>query len=208
MADLSNQIARLLNAGWSEVHIVTDHGWLLMPGGLPKVEFKAFLAEHRWGRCALLKSDAMTDLPVNRWHWNESVTIVSPHGVGCFKAGVEYSHGGVSLQEMVIPRLIAKTSGTSAGVARIKEAKWTGARCRVEVAATSTGLKLDVRTSPGEASTSLLADKSPRDVPPEGKATLFLEDDASIGTAAELILLDAAGAVIDSIHSILGKQNP
>jgi hypothetical protein len=32
-----------------------------------------------------------------------------------------------------------------------------------------------------------------------------LEDDASIGTSAEIVLLDAAGAVIDSIHSTLDQ---
>lgn len=205
LADLASHIGHLLDAGWSEVVVTTDHGWLLMPGGLPKVEFKAFFAEHRWGRCAVLKSDASTDLPVNLWHWNESVGIASPHGVGCFKAGVEYSHGGVSLQEMVIPRLIATRSGTPRGASQIKEAKWTGARCRVEVGGSLSGLKVDVRTAPGDAASSLLADKSARDVSPEGRVALFLEDDASIGTSAEIVLLDAAGAVIDSIHSTIGK---
>ncbi len=32
------RIAGLLEAGWQEVRVVTDHGWLLVPGGLPKAE--------------------------------------------------------------------------------------------------------------------------------------------------------------------------
>ena len=56
-----SRIGALLKAGWSEVVVVTDHGWLLVPGGLPKVELKSFLAEHRWGRCATLKSGAQTN---------------------------------------------------------------------------------------------------------------------------------------------------
>ena len=43
--DLVSRIGALLKAGWTEVVVVTDHGWLLVPGGLPKVELKAFLAE-------------------------------------------------------------------------------------------------------------------------------------------------------------------
>jgi hypothetical protein len=35
---LGEVVGILLRAGWKKVHIVTDHGWLLMPGGLPKVE--------------------------------------------------------------------------------------------------------------------------------------------------------------------------
>jgi len=28
--------------------VVTDHGWLLMPEGLPKVELPAYLAATKW----------------------------------------------------------------------------------------------------------------------------------------------------------------
>ena len=43
--DLVSRIGALLKAGWTEVIVVTDHGWLLVPGGLPKVELKSFLTE-------------------------------------------------------------------------------------------------------------------------------------------------------------------
>ena len=92
-----------MKAGWKEIIVVTDHGWLLLPFGLPKVELKAFLAENRWGRCASMKADAQTDLPTYQWHWNPTVAIATPPGVGCFRASTEYTHGGVSLQELVTP---------------------------------------------------------------------------------------------------------
>ena len=59
--DLASRIDALIGAGWQEVIVVTDHGWLLLPGGLPKVELKAFFTETRWSRCAALKPDAQTD---------------------------------------------------------------------------------------------------------------------------------------------------
>src|SRR5260221_4174290 len=120
--------------------VVTDHGWLLLPGGLQKVEIKSFLAEHRWGRCAALKSDAQTDALAFKWHWNPAVTIASPPGAGCFRASMEYSHGGVSLQEMVTPVLRVKATLRRGGLPRILEAKWTGARCRVSVSGDCSGV--------------------------------------------------------------------
>ena len=117
--DLVSRIGALLKAGWTEVIVVTDHGWLLVPGGLPKVELKSFLAEHRWGRCAALKSDAQTDALTFKWHWNPGVAIASPPGVGCFRASMEYSHGGVSLQEMVTPVLRVTAASAAGGSARL-----------------------------------------------------------------------------------------
>ena len=205
VGDLVSRIGALLKAGWTEVIVVTDHGWLLLPGGLPKVELKTFLAEHRWGRCAALKPDAQTNAVAFKWHWNPAVTIASPPGAGCFRASMEYSHGGVSLQEMVTPllRLIAaRLTGTSA---RILEAKWTGAKCRVSVAGDCTGVRVDVRTSQSDPNTSLLADKQARETTPEGKVTVFLEDDSDIGKVATIVLLDASGQAIDSLATKLGE---
>ena len=36
--DLAARVMDLLQAGWREVLVVTNHGWLLLPGGLPKVD--------------------------------------------------------------------------------------------------------------------------------------------------------------------------
>ncbi|HLG73746.1 MAG TPA: hypothetical protein VK009_25285 [Chloroflexota bacterium] len=58
---LERRAADLLEAGWQRVVVVTDHGWLLLPGGLPKVELPEHLTEVRKGRCARLKSGSITD---------------------------------------------------------------------------------------------------------------------------------------------------
>jgi hypothetical protein len=95
-------IERLLDAGWKSVKIVTDHGWLLLPGGLPKADLAKFLTETRWGRCAVLKETAKIDGPIITWHWSKDVYVAVPHGIGCYTAGREYDHGGITLQECVI----------------------------------------------------------------------------------------------------------
>jgi hypothetical protein len=47
---LEQRVRALLDAGWRAVRVVTDHGWLLVPAGLPKIELPAFLTTSRWGR--------------------------------------------------------------------------------------------------------------------------------------------------------------
>jgi len=203
--DLVSRIGALLKAGWTEVIVVTDHGWLLVPGGLPKVELKSFLAETRWGRCAALKSEAQTNALAFKWHWNPDVMMASPPGAGCFRASMEYSHGGVSLQEMVTPVLRVSAVRPTGGSTRLLEAKWTGAKCRVSVGGDCLGVRVDVRTSQSDPKTSLLADKQARETTPDGKVTVFLKDDGDIGKEAEIVLLDALGQVIDSLSTTLGK---
>jgi hypothetical protein len=202
--DLASRVRSLLRAGWLEIVIVTDHGWLLMPGGLPKVELKAYLADDRWGRCASLKDGAQTDSQTFPWHWNASVAIATPPGVGCYRANMEYTHGGVSLQEMVTPVLRVAASQAAGGSPRLADAKWTSARCRVTLQADASGLRVDVRTNASDANTSLLTDKHSRETTGDGKVTVFLEDDADIGRQAEIVLLDDAGQVIDTLPTTIG----
>ena len=203
--DIASRIESLLKAGWSEVIVVTDHGWLLLPGGLPKVELKSFLAENRWGRCAALKADAQADVPTFHWHWNPAVAIASPPGVGCFRASMEYSHGGVSLQEMVTPRLVVSFSGGKRGNAQILTVKWSGAKCQVTIGGDCEGLRLDVRTRLSDPETSLLTERMAKEVSSQGKVSVFLEEDTDIGKKAEIVLMDAAGQVIASQSTTAGE---
>jgi hypothetical protein len=203
--DLASRISALLKAGWTEIIVVTDHGWLLLPGGLPKVELKAGLADHRWGRCAAMKAEAQTDVPTLKWHWNEEVVIASPPGVGCFRASMEYTHGGISLQEMVTPVLRIARAGRSGGSARLVEAKWSNAKCRISVSGDPDGFAVDVRTHQAAPETSLLANKQAVKITAGDKVTVFLDDDGDIGRQAEIVLLDQAGKVIDSLPTTLGE---
>lgn len=207
--DLAARIRQLLEAGWSEIHVVTDHGWLLVPGGLPKVELKAFLAVQRWGRCGAIKPEVATNLPEFTWQWNDAVRVVVPPGVGCFKAGMEYSHGGVSLQEMVVPHMTIRPGLSLQGEARIAEVRWTGARCRITVDGVPTGLSVDIRSRRSDASSSFLVRPEPKTKPigDDGTVSVFLKNDADIGTPATIVLLDASNQVINSMPTTLGVNS-
>jgi hypothetical protein len=152
-----------------------------------------------------LKSDAQTNALAFKWHWNPTVTIASPPGAGCFRAAMEYSHGGVSLQEMVTPVLRLIAARPTGGSVRILEAKWTGAKCRVSIGGDCAGVRVDVRTSQSDPNTSLLADKQARETTPDGKVSVFLENDSDLGKVAAIVLLDASGQAIDSLTTKLGE---
>jgi hypothetical protein len=65
-------------------------------------------------------------------------------------------------------------------------------------------VRVDIRTSQSDPSTSLLTDGLARETNADGMVTVFLENDSDIGNKAELVLLDAAGLVIDALSTTLG----
>lgn len=203
--DLTSRIEALLQAGWSEVRVITDHGWLLVPHGLPKIELKSFLTEARWGRCAALKTNSNASTLVFQWHWNPDVNIASPPGAGCFIAGMEYSHGGISLQEMVTPVLSVTAQHSRNNSPALLAEKWSHAQCRISVAGDCAGFRVDVRTSQSDPATSLLSDRQARELTPAGTVTVFLENDSDTGITANIVLLNASGQVIAALTTITGE---
>jgi hypothetical protein len=197
---LAARIESLLAAGWREVRIVTDHGWLLLPGGLPKADLPRYLTETRWGRCAVVKSSATVDYPCFDWSWAQGVRIASPYGISSFVAGKEYGHGGLSLQECVVPRLSIR-GGAAGAAAKIDQAKWAGLRCRIKIAGDVNGCFVDLRDKAADPATSLAG---PKPVAKDGAAALVVSDDARDGTATTLVLLDASGTVIDRMPVTVG----
>jgi len=67
--------------------LVRDHGWLLVPGGLPKKELPKHQAETRWGRCAVLKDTAHGTPLTFGWDWCKDVQVAFAPGVSSFIAG-------------------------------------------------------------------------------------------------------------------------
>ena len=200
--ELRERIADLLDAGWKRVRVVTDHGWLLLPGGLPKVALPGYLAETRWGRCAILKDTASPTELVVPWRWSADVRIALPPGVSSFKSNKEYSHGGLSLQECLVPELVVTRPGGAAADASISEVTWRGLRCRVVVAGADGGMRVDLRTKPAAPDSSLARGGKPLD--DEGRASLVVEDDSAEGMVAVVVLISSGGAVVSKVTTTVG----
>lgn len=187
--------------GVKRIKMVTDHGWLLLPGGLPKTQLNAGLTETRWGRCALIKEDAITDLLHLPWRWNPSIYIAYAPGISFFKANEEYAHGGISLHECLIPTLIIETINSSKSIAKIQSIKWVNLKCTVETENAEGDYTMDIRTKYNDESTSVIV--STKKTVKENKGTVMVSDDVE-SQAATVVLLDASGRILDKKLTTVG----
>ncbi|MFZ4625235.1 MAG: BREX-1 system phosphatase PglZ type B, partial [Rhodoferax sp.] len=182
------RLAELNEAGWTRFRIVTDHGWLLVPGCLPKSELPMFEAETRWGRCAVLKDSSHGTPLTFGWDWCKDVQIAFAPGISNFHAGEVYNHGGLTLQECLVPvlALVAGAGPASTVKADIGRVTWTGLRCKVEVVTEASGISVDIRTKAALADSTLVAHVRRIE---NGKVSLAVEDDANEGVAAFVVVL-------------------
>jgi len=90
-----DRIAELLNAGWKSVRVVTDHGWLMLPGGLAVEKLPHYLAKTRWSRCAVVKESAHTDCVTSPWYWNKEKPVAYCRDSHAYFAGTS-THTGES----------------------------------------------------------------------------------------------------------------
>ena len=205
LTGLQQRIAELLHSGWTRVKVVTDHGWLMAPGGLPKIELPKHLTASRWSRCAIPGAGAQHGFPVTSWFWDSAEAVVLAPGVSCFVAGMEYAHGGLTLQEALIPSLTvsAKKMGGAESVA-LKEIKWSGMRLNV-VLEGAEGLTVDVRGKVADATTSFAA--SPVTGAANGqKISLLVENDEALGKPAFLVVVDQSGQTIFKHPVVVGEN--
>lgn len=202
VAELESRIGQLLAAGFKRVRIVTDHGWLLVPGGLPKTELPGYVADARWARCAMLKDGATPDVPTVPWYWNPHVAVAVAPGVSTFVAGAEYAHGGVTLQECVTPVLDVTSGATPLRRVTITTLKWVGFRCQVQLEGDYDGCHVDLRTHAADATKSIVGGSRSPDA--SGLVKLLVPDDSHEGAAAQVVVLDDAGAVIAKRPTTVG----
>ncbi|EIC19843.1 BREX-1 system phosphatase PglZ type B [Thiorhodovibrio frisius] len=199
------QIRCLIDAGWQQIRIVTDHGWLLVPGGMPKTELAKFLTATRWGRCAALTDTAKpTDLTLT-WSWCPDVRIAMAPSISSFIAGQVYGHGGLSLQESIIPRItVTPPAGVADAVSvTVTEIKWTGLRCRVVVDGAQPVYAADLRQKANDPKTSKAGGGKPLK---GGKASLVVEDDALEGEAISLVVIDGNGQAVARMATVIGGE--
>lgn len=181
------------------VRIVTDHGWLMMPGGLETAVLPAGLVEPdgKRTRCALVKEGAEIALPRIPWTWNKEVQVAAASGARSFYKGYEYAHGGISPQECILP-VLDVIGGTGHRRARVASADWTGLRLRVEV---EDGGELIVDLC-GENGKSILP--ASRQLNADGKGSLVVRDDHE-GQRARIVVRDDEGHELAEHWTVVGE---
>ena len=199
---LRERALRLFDAGWAKLHVVTDHGWLLLPGGLPKVELPSVVVENKWGRCAALKPGAIANERVFPWYWNPARQFALADGIAVYRGGREYSHGGLSLQESLVLDLVVQPGKARSRGARISGCVWKGLRCAIAVEGDAAGMLADIRTQPGNPSSSVLA--STKAVAEDGKVSVVVENDELEGEEAAIVLLDPSGQLLAQYPTVIG----
>ncbi len=192
---IQQRVQDLLAGGWRCVRIVTDHGWLFLPNGLPKTPLATSLTHIKGGRCASLKEGSHTDERSYSWFWNPQQYFVLADGISSFWAGNTYVHGGLSLQECLTPELVICTpTGATHAATQITKVEWRGLRCSVYVEGGSSDDKMDIRTIATQSSTSVV--ENPKPLKPNDKMSLVIPDDDLMQSKAYLVIINAQGDVV------------
>jgi hypothetical protein len=116
VSDIRRSIEKLHSFGIQSVHVLTDHGFLMLPtervDALGHPELPAVQCTKKEGRWVALKPDvAAPDLIRLPLPIAPGAGVLGfPHGVQSLTKAEPYMHGGVSLQECVIPHLVATAS--------------------------------------------------------------------------------------------------
>lgn len=187
---LENRVSELLAAGWQRVIVITDHGWLLLPGKMPKHHLPEHLTVKRKGRCARLIADAAVPagIPVLPWRWDENVRIAVAPGIHAFEEGKVYEHGGISPQESVVPRLVVTKPSAGSSTSTLKvDCSWAGTALSIEVYGAPDGTRVDIRSKPADPMTSMAV--KPKELK-NGKARLMARDEHE-GEAAFVVVIGA-----------------
>lgn len=205
LSEVQERLDALFEAGWRRVQVVTDHGWLLAPGGLPKTDLPAALTEGKWGRCAILKPGAFTDEKLYPWFWNPTQQYALAAGISCYRKGTEYAHGGLSLQECLTLHLTVQAGATATSTqATFTDVIWKGLRCTVAVEGASDGVALDLRTEPGAPESSVALARTAKPLKNNGTVSIVVENEDCEGKAVMLVLLDASGELVAQMKTIVG----
>ena len=101
------------------------------------MELHAKLTETKWSRCAVLKEAAPgVEAMVLPWSYGPEVRIALAPGIGAFRAGKVYDHGGLTLQESVVPMLDVTHDEPVPGRPTLKAVAWNTRKTICTVQAT------------------------------------------------------------------------
>tara|TARA_R110000796_G_scaffold195079_1_gene311566 strand:- start:5423 stop:7741 length:2319 start_codon:yes stop_codon:yes gene_type:complete len=205
LAEVVERVEELIAVGWRKIRIVTDHGWMLTPAPMTKVELAKYVTETRWSRCAVVKDSVDTGYQQVGWHWNNEVSIAMAPGACSFKAGQHYDHGGLSLQECLTPVIEVRCTqppiAASNNTATLSDLRWLGLTCKIQAATSAEGVMAVLRTHSADPDSEITKRKPLK----EGKCNLLVDDQYE-GTSAVIVLLDDQGNVLAKKPTLVGGE--
>lgn len=198
---IEEKIEDIFKKGIKSIKIITDHGWLLVPGGMPKENLPKDYIETRWGRCAILKEGIPSELLHFPWFWNKSVMIAFAPGISFFKINQEYAHGGISIQECLVPLITLESKTTKFQKITLVH-RWVGLKCSIEISGSIEGNSVEIRTKYSDKKSSISKTKP---IPADGKVYLFVEDTSYESQAAFIVIIDMNGVILEKTQTIIGE---
>jgi hypothetical protein len=107
---LARLVRKLHRWGYEQVHIITDHGFILLdeqklPAEVPCDKSWCRVMKERY---ALVPANADVPLVTLPMPWAPELRVAVPPGLAFFKAEKSFSHGGAAIQELVIPHLVSR----------------------------------------------------------------------------------------------------
>lgn len=203
--EILDLIETLYEKGWNKIRVVTDHGWLMVPGGLPKTTIAASLVDSKWGRTAVTKPGALVEGDFYQWYWNPDVHFVLAEGVSCYRANTEFTHGGISLQENVLLELaITKETDSKKDAIILTDIMWKGMRCKLAAEGYFESLRLDIRMKPGLNDTSVVM--GVKEFSSDGITSVVVDDDMYEGKPAYIVIVDKHDKVVYQQATIIGGE--
>ncbi|MFC2134714.1 BREX-1 system phosphatase PglZ type B [Bacteroidota bacterium] len=203
--EIMEKVHSLMSAGWQSVRIITDHGWLFLPGGLPKIDLPKALVDSKWGRCAALKEGAKSEEDIYPWFWNNEHHYALANGINCYRNGMEYAHGGISLQECLTLELsISQSSKVPDYTINIVGLLWKGLRCNVIIEGNYEDLLVDIRSQAGNPSSSIAL--STKEISENGKVSLVVDNEDLEGSEAFIVVMDKSGNLIAQQQTSVGRS--
>ncbi|MFO1055111.1 MAG: BREX-1 system phosphatase PglZ type B [Planctomycetota bacterium] len=201
---LTERVVRLLDAGWHAVRVVTDHGWLFLPEGLPRADLPKYLTESRWARCAVVAGDSRVEVPRVVWHWNPVESVALAPGISCFNQQPSYAHGGLSVQECLTPDLLVTRSGARRPHASIRSITWRGMRCLIEAETGGGDVRADLRF---EAPNGPSVVKNVKRIDADGSTSLVIADDRYENALLVLVLLAPDSTLLAQRETRVGASS-
>ncbi|MCK4344701.1 MAG: hypothetical protein KAX05_05385, partial [Bacteroidales bacterium] len=112
----------------------------------------------------------------------------------------EYAHGGISVQECLVPIMTIETTGKAFRKITI-EHKWIGLKCSIEVKG-GAGCYAEIRTKYSDEKSAISISK---EISKEEKVSIFIEDSDYENQAAFIVITDKDGIILERQQTIVGE---